>query len=121
MPMSLAMQTCIQLCWDCRQICQETLFNHCLAMGGRHVGQAHVRIMADCIQACQVSADFMTRGSELHGYQCAACATVCDACAQSCEGIGGKDMLACADACRRCATACRDMSRDIDFSVPHAA
>lgn len=120
MPMSLAMQTCIQLCWECRHTCQETLFNHCLAMGGAHVEQAHVRVMADCIQACQTSADFMTRGSALHGYQCAACAEICDACARSCEKIGGKEMKACADACRRCAEACRDMGRDIEFHL-HAA
>ncbi len=121
MPMSLAMQTCIQLCWECRHTCQETLFNHCLSMGGAHVEQPHVRIMADCIQACQTCADFMTRGSAMHAYECAACAAICEACARSCEKIGGKEMKACADACRRCAEACRDMSREIDFSVPHAA
>ena len=38
------MHDCIQHCWDCRDTCQATLYNYCLAQGGHHVEQAHVRL-----------------------------------------------------------------------------
>lgn len=106
-----ALQDCIKACWNCRDTCQSTLYNHCLPHGGHHVEQAHVRVMADCIQICQTAADFMTRGSELHAAVCAVCAEVCDACAESCEAIGDEEMKRCADICRVCADSCREMSR----------
>ena len=102
---------CIQHCWDCRDTCQSTLYNYCLAQGGHHVEQAHVRIMEDCIQICQTAADFMTRGSELHATVCAACADVCEACAESCEMMDSDEMTKCAKACRDCAASCREMSK----------
>lgn len=102
-------QTCITTCWDCRNECHETLFNHCLVEGGKHVEQEHVKLMTDCIQICQTAADFMTRQSPLHASVCAACADVCEACAKSCEAIGGEHMKLCAGTCRRCAQSCRDM------------
>ena len=68
-----------------------------------HVEQAHARLMPDCIQICQTSADFMTRGGELHGHTCRACAEVCRKCADSCAAIGMGD---CAAMCRRCADGC---------------
>jgi hypothetical protein len=106
-----AMRDCIQQCWDCRDTCQATLYNYCLEQGGHHVEQAHVRLMADCIQACQTAADFMTRGSELHAVMCSACAEVCDACAESCEAMEDEAMDLCARTCRDCADSCRRMSQ----------
>lgn len=106
------MRDCIALCWQCRALCQETLFSHCLEMGGEHVAPNHVKLMADCIQACQVAADFMTRDSALHVSTCAACADICEACAKSCDAIDSKEMKQCAEFCRQCAKSCRDMSKD---------
>lgn len=105
------MKDCTQLCWECRAECQETLFNHCIEEGGKHVAPEHVRLMADCIQICQTAADFMTRNSALHLTVCAACADICEACARSCEKIGGEHMNRCAELCRRCAASCRTMSK----------
>ncbi len=105
------LQSCITQCWECRTECQETLFNHCLEVGGKHVEKEHIKLMMDCIQACQTSADFMTRNSKLHASTCAACADVCDACAESCERIGGEEMKKCAEICRRCAKSCREMGK----------
>jgi len=105
------MRAALDIVWQCRTTCMETLYAHCLTMGGPHVAAAHVKAMTDCIEACQVCADFMTRNSALHGVQCAACAEVCDACAKSCAAIESPQMQACADLCRRCAKTCRDMSR----------
>lgn len=100
---------CIQLCQECQQVCQETFFEHCLSMGGKHVEKEHAKLMADCIEACQTAANFMQRGSRFHSSECAACAEICDACAESCGRIGGEEMARCADICRRCAQSCRDM------------
>jgi len=100
---------CIRLCWECRHTCQETLYTHCLHMGGKHTEPAHVKQMVDCIQICQTAADFMTRQSPLHASICAACADICEACAASCGKIGGEAMERCAELCRRCAESCRSM------------
>ena len=104
-------QDCITLCWECRDTCQDTLYNHCLTVGGKHSEAEHVKLMADCIQACQTAADFMTRNSSLHASECSACADVCEACAESCERIGGEEMKRCAEACRACAKSCREMGK----------
>lgn len=107
--LSPEMQECIRICWECRNECQETLYSHCLAEGGEHVEEAHVKLMADCIQICQAAADFMTRRSPVHASVCAACAEVCEACAASCARIGDEVMQACAEICRKCAEHCRRM------------
>lgn len=102
------MQECIQECQGCANLCLSMATNHCLTMGGKHVEPEHFRTMLDCAQICQTSADFMLRGSALHGHTCRACAAVCEACAKSCQAIG--DMRECVEMCRRCAEACRTMA-----------
>lgn len=104
------MKHCIDACNACGDSCEQTLFRHCLEMGGEHVEPAHVRLMADCAEICRVAANFMLRGSDMHAEVCRACAEVCETCAGSCEDIGGAEMERCADICRECADACRDMS-----------
>ena len=104
------MKECIETCWECRTECEKMLFTHCIEEGGKHTEPDHVRIMMDCIQICQASADSMTRNSPIHMSICAACAEVCDACADSCEEIGGH-MKKCAELCRRCAQSCREMGQ----------
>lgn len=107
------LQDHIKLLWDCRNTCQETLFNHCLEKGGVHIEPAHLRSLWDCIQICQMTADLLTRRSPSHQVVCRACAEICDACAVSCESIKDKKMLHCADLCRRCAKACHDMANPV--------
>lgn len=106
-----AMSGCINACDDCHSICTETV-TYCLGMGGRHATQEHIRLLLDCAEICQTSANFMLRGSQLHGVTCEACAEACDRCAQSCEELadGDEQMEACARACRACAESCREMS-----------
>jgi hypothetical protein len=105
------MKDCMRSCIECSNICQETLFEHCLEMGGEHVEKAHVKLMEDCIRACQTAADFMARNSQFHAYQCETCAKICEACASSCEEIGGEQMKKCADICRNCADTCSEMGK----------
>lgn len=65
--------------------------------------------MLDCIQACQTSSDFMSRGLALHWQMCAAGAAVCGACAASCAAINTLEMRACATARRKCVASCKAM------------
>lgn len=102
------MQQCIDNCRDCHAVCLRMAATHCLERGGKHAEPAHLRLMFDCAQICQTSADFMLRGSALHAHTCRACAEVCEACARSCEQVG--DMNECVEACRRCAGTCRQMA-----------
>ena len=30
-------KVCIELCWQCRNTCQNAFYNHCLDQGGAHV------------------------------------------------------------------------------------
>ncbi len=103
---------CIELCVDCHKACTQTAM-HCLQTGGEHAEASHLRLMLDCAQICQTSADFMMRGSDLHEHVCRACAEVCRRCAADCERLAGDDnrMAACAEQCRRCADSCEQMSR----------
>lgn len=112
MQMSEDMRQCIEHCTDCHRICLETI-THCLQIGGKHAEAKHIRLLADCTQICQTSADFMIRGSEFHGRTCGACAEICAACAEDCRKLaGGNDqqMILCAEMCERCADSCRRMS-----------
>lgn len=105
------MRQCIEHCLDCHAICLETI-SHCLEMGGKHAEASHIRLLMDCVQICQTSADFMLRGSDLHGRICGVCAEVCARCAEDCERLAGDDelMRRCAESCRRCAESCRKMA-----------
>ncbi len=101
---------CINLCWECRTTCLDTLTNYCLFVGGDHAGPSHVIIMMDCIDMCQLTADFMKRNSYMHTEVCSVCADVCEACAASCERIKDAKLQRCAEICRLCARSCREVS-----------
>ena len=109
---SQEMHECLQNCQECHAICTE-IAQHCLELGGKHAEAAHIRLLLDCAQICQTSADFMLRSSSHHQSTCGICAEVCSACAEECERIGSDDsmMKKCAEVCRRCAESCRHMSR----------
>ncbi|MDX1994083.1 MAG: four-helix bundle copper-binding protein [bacterium] len=109
--LSQEMHNCIQNCLECHSICLATVA-HCLQMGGEHASPMHIGILLDCAEMCQTSANFMLRGSNLHGRTCGVCAEACERCAVDCErlGMGDSQMMACADLCRRCAESCRMMA-----------
>ena len=101
---------CIQQCVDCHKACTETT-TYCLQTGGPHREPNHIRLLLDCAEICQTSANFMMRGSDLHHHTCAACAEICDRCADDCDHMPDDTrMAACATVCRRCADACRHMA-----------
>ena len=110
MHQSQEMQQCIQNCTDCHRICLETTA-HCLQLGGQHAEAMHITMLQDCAEICQTSANFMIRGSQLHGITCRACAEICERCAADCARFGDDQMMQqCAEMCRRCADSCRRMA-----------
>jgi hypothetical protein len=106
-PITPDMRKCIEACQRCHNVCLQTAISHCLEIGGKHVEPAHFRLMTDCAEICQTTANFMLRGSHFYDQSCQLCAAICDACAHSCEQIGG--MADCVHACQRCAEICRHM------------
>jgi hypothetical protein len=104
------LQQCIQNCRDCHRICMLTI-THCFARGDERCEAAHIRLLMDCAEICQTSANFMLRASELHPYTCAVCAQVCEQCKSACERFpDDEQMRLCADACQRCADSCHYMA-----------
>jgi hypothetical protein len=104
------MHACIERCSDCHDVCVATA-TYCLQQGGKHADATHMRLLADCAQACDTSRDFMLRGSDLHHETCRVCAEACERCADSCEEFGGDEqMRRCAEECRRCAQSCQSMA-----------
>jgi len=113
-----AMLLCIQDCLDCHRACLQTLV-YCTRQGGPHADPHHLRLMMDCAQVCQTSADFMLRHSPLHAHTCRACAEVCQACADDCDRMASDPrMKACADTCRHCAESCRQMAGQMTGGHP---
>ncbi|MES2536975.1 MAG: four-helix bundle copper-binding protein [Pseudomonadota bacterium] len=103
-----ALQTCIDLCQKCHNLCLASAMNRCLEAGGKNVEPGHFRLLVDCAAACQATADFMLRQSEFHEQSCLDCATLCDYCAHSCRQVGGMSDVA--DMCRECADSCHQMA-----------
>ncbi len=100
-----AMQACIDACSNCHQICLQTAMNHSLETGGKHVKAKHLRLMMNCAEICQTSANFQLTGSHFLPRLHQLCAEICDACATECSEIG--DMEDCVKACQTCADSCR--------------
>jgi hypothetical protein len=104
------MERCIDLCQDCHALCIQTI-RHCLELGGRHAMPEHIRLLEDCAEICETSANYMLRGSSFHDRMCNLCAEVCRYCADSCGHVAAEDhkIKQCADLCRRCAGSCERM------------
>ncbi len=105
------MRECIRECQQCHDICTE-MIAHCLEMGGEHAQPNHIRLLLDCGEICQTSANFMLRASDLHNSICEDCAVVCERCAEDCERFQDDQMMQqCAQVCRSCAQSCREMAQ----------
>ena len=78
---------------------------------GRTGGRPLVGMLLDCAESCQVSANFMLRGSPYHTIMCAACAELCRACEEACRAIPGDEQMEhCAEVCAACAETCARMA-----------
>jgi hypothetical protein len=105
---SKEMQSCIDECLRCYQVCLGMAMSHCLEKGGEHTEPKHFRLMMACASICQTAAQFMLIGSPHHKHLCAECAEICMECAEDCERVG--DMQECVEACKRCAESCQEMA-----------
>ena len=104
------MADCLATCDECRRVCLSTL-THCLETGGDHAEADHMQMLLDCAEACQASASFLARASDLHAEICMISAEACEVCAESCDQFrGDRAMAECASICRRCAECCRQMA-----------
>ena len=103
-----SLQACIAACTKCHDTCLHTAMQHCLDAGGKNVEPTHFRLMVNCSEICQVTSNLLLSGSAFSQQQCGICADICDACAKSCEQVGG--MEDCVNACRVCAESCRKMA-----------
>lgn len=108
-----AMRTCIANCSDCHDICLETAV---YAVRGA-MDPAHVTLLLDCAEICDVSRDFMLSESRFHTRTCAVCAEVCAACAAACEEHEDPLLQRCAVQCGVCEKSCREMAGFDDQSV----
>jgi hypothetical protein len=106
--MSKEMQSCIDECLRCYQVCLGTAMTHCLETGGKHVEPQHFRLMMACAEICRTAAHFMLLNTPHHKHVCGECAEICTECAKDCERIGGMDD--CVKACKQCAESCRAMA-----------
>ena len=108
---SAEMQQAIDECIRCHAICVQTV-GHSLELGGKRADPSYIRLLTDCAEMCQTSADFMLRGSDFHPRTCGVCAEVCRACAEDCERMAEGDQMIkdCAEECRRCAESCEHMA-----------
>ncbi len=102
---------CIQDCIDCSRTSLETIA-YCLQQGGKHSEHSHIKLLHDCVEICQTTADFMIRKSAYNPQICDICKTICNACADACEQVepGDQMMLACVQMCRTAANTCNKMS-----------
>jgi hypothetical protein len=101
------LKTCIDNCTQCHRVCLDAAL---YAMQQR-LDTAHVRLLLDCAEICQTSANFMLRRSPLHSETCGVCAQICRRCAEACAGMSDDVMRRCAEMCQRCAESCGEMSR----------
>lgn len=110
--LSAAMRQCIDQCYHCASICEQTIA-HCLKLGGEHAEARHIQTLQDCILMCTTSAELMARESPFHHDTCVLCADACRRCAEDCERVDARDQLMqeCAAECRSCADACDRMAR----------
>jgi hypothetical protein len=102
---------CIRICQDCHALCTQ-MIRHCLRVGGRHAAPDHIRLMLDCAQICETTADYLMRESVFHDRMCGLCADVCRQCADSCQQLVADDQKVkpCVDLCRDCAGSCERMA-----------
>lgn len=108
--LSKEMQQCIENCNHCHDVCVQTA-HYYAKQGGKHVQADHLRLLADCIDICQTSKNFMLRESPLHLETCRACGVICEQCADDCEKMADdSQMKKCAEACRACAASCQEMA-----------
>lgn len=92
----------------CASMCAMTAA-HCLDLGGEHASRTHQTLLADCSDACGVTAALMSRGSPNAARMASTAAEIAEQCARECDRLANNDpmLTRCAEMCRRTATTLR--------------
>lgn len=97
----------VQDCMDCQEVCLQTV-SYCLSMSDSYP----VRTLLDCIEICQVNADFLLRGSKLRKDVAEVCASACDRAAEFCKQFDNDAQMSfCAELCKKCADSSREIAK----------
>ena len=104
------MQTCIDACIKCAQICEEC-FTLCLLEPDVNERINCIKTLQDCSEICSTSACLMMRNSKNIKEVCDACAVICETCATECGMFKDEHCKSCADTCHHCANECIKMSQ----------
>jgi hypothetical protein len=86
-------------------VCFETAMAGGVGDGGTPADPHHFRLLMSCAEISRTTANFVLAGSRWDMHVRALCTEICEACACSCEQMGG--MEECVSVCRRCAASCR--------------
>lgn len=98
---------CVEDCLDCQDICLQTV-RYCLSMSKNYP----IGVLLDCIEVCQINADFLLRGSRLLNNISDLCAMACKRSADFCGQFrNDAQMQMCAKACERCAKSCQEIAK----------
>lgn len=99
---------CITSCEKCRAACIRAV-TQSLELGGEYARREHIRLLLDCAEICQVSVNFLLRGSPSAGYFCSIGGRLCDRYVRNYKGLGGLDE--CVVACENAAVLCHKLGR----------
>jgi len=110
--MVMVTSQCIDECLKCHRLCGDTV-TQCLLIGGAYARPELIRLLWDCAQICQTTADFMLRKSS---FQLQASNLCIDICTQVTEVLAefedDRMMRVCIISNQRCAAICREMTAD---------
>lgn len=99
--------SCQQACRHCHEVCRKTAFDMSRA-AAQETNQDHIRMLFECAELCELSANWQLSGSQYCNQICAVCAQVCRECESHC--VGKVDLEECEYVCRRCAESCEAMA-----------
>jgi len=90
-------------CKACAESCTETI-NYCTTKGGALAQASVTNNLKDCITACKMTSEFLSRGSTLQAKAAILCIDACNAAAKSLDQFPTDNkMKVCANEVRKCA------------------
>ncbi len=99
-------QACIQNAVHCHLICKQ-LIQYSIQTGGIYAEPSHLRLLEDCSEICETTANLILRESDLMKELCLVCMRACERCAARCRRFpDNQRMTACAEACEQTANSC---------------
>lgn len=108
---SQVMDACAKACGNAIAHCTEAILQCEDAEKEKAAAHAHaLRMVIDCQAICSLTSDFAARHSPVAGPMHAACAEICNMCAEACARVGDSEVMKdCAEKCRECAAHCEEM------------